>query len=172
MPFIKYIFSLNTAKFIIETAAIRKSRAGVKSKITVALNILNDKYEKGELIKELFVRQQETILKSIAKIEEKNEEIDLICDTCDIDTEDSDRIADIGKEQEYLFNVQSTLVEISSKLEEKEVKPNLDKTDTNMSTVDALAALLAKNQSDALKPKLHCATFSGKEQDRLEFKNF
>ena len=157
------------ASFDTTTHDLRKSRAGIKSKITAALNILKTKYEADELIKELFVRQQETILKSISKLEEKNEEIDQLCDTENIDIEDTDRSADIDKEQEFLFNVQCKLAEMDSTFEEK---PELNKSDASMSTVDALAAILAKNQSDALKPKLHCATFSGKGNDKLEFKNF
>ena len=150
---IRHLFTSNMASFTTKTHELRKSRAGIKSKITAALNILNAKYEKDELIKELFVRQQETILKSISKLEEKNEEIDQLCDTEDIDIENVDRSEDIDKEQEFLFNVQSKLAEMNSKLEEK---PDLNKSDASMSTVDALAAILAKNQSDALKPKLHC----------------
>ena len=111
---IRYLFTLNMASFDTTTHDLRKSRAGIKSKITAALNILKTKYEADELIKELFVRQQETILKSISKLEEKNEEIDQLCDTSDIDIEDTDRSADIDKEQEFLFNVQCKLAEMDS----------------------------------------------------------
>ena len=38
-----------------------------------------------------------------------------------------------------------------------------------MNAVDALAAILAKYQPVALDPKLHCATFSGKDNNELEF---
>ena len=51
----------------------------------------------------------------------------------------------------------------------KEDKAHNDSTGTN---ADVLAAVLAKFQGNAVKPKLQCTVFSGKENVKPEFKNF
>ena len=159
--------------FLDVTKSLRKSRGGYKSRVTLDLNILTTKHTKGDLTKEQFSRLQGTIVSILDKIEEKNEEIDIACDTLDIDMQDSERFADFSAEREYLFETQCKLAEIeSSFVGISEEKPDLNQSEFNASLIDTLTAAMAKNKSDALKPKLHCPTFSGKASDKLEFKNF
>ena len=161
------------ASFVDVTSTLRRSRAGFKSRVTADLNNLLTAHRKKELTKGTFARLQKTINIIIDKIEDKNAEIDLACDQQEIEMCDSERFADFGAERKYLFDIQNKLAEIEDSLVEvSEEKPDLNQSGFNESLIDTLTTAMSKNKSDALKPKLHCPTFSGKNSDRLEFKNF
>ena len=86
-----------------------KSRAGYKSRITIALNDLDQKLSESLLNKDLFEREQSKILRWLDKIEEINTQISEICDKEDIDINDDSRQSDMQSEQLYYSLVQSKL---------------------------------------------------------------
>ena len=94
-------------------------------------------------------------------------EIDNISDEKETYIEETDREQDTESEPLYMREIQSRITHIAANF--KEVKPHNDSTGTN---ADVLAAVLAKFQGNAVKPKLQCTTFSGKENDKPECKSF
>ena len=157
--------------FVEATRILRKCRAGLKSRVTIDLKNLIEKQAQGSLTKEQFFRLQGTIVHTLDKIQGKNDEIDSACDNNNIDIDDTERHADFSAERSYLSSIQCQLADIESSLVgTAELDPS--KSEFNSSMLDTLTAAMTKNKSDALKPKLHCPTFSGKASNKLEFKNF
>ena len=158
--------------FVEATRILRKSRAGLKSRVTIDLKNLKEKQTEGNLTKNQFFRLQGTIVHTLDQIQSKNDEIDSACDDNNIDIEDnSERLADFSAERNYLSRIQCQLADIEGSLVGTS-EPDLNQSEFNVSLIDTLTAAMAKNKSDALKPKLHCPTFSGKASNKLEFKNF
>ena len=146
-----------------------KSRAGYKSRITLAINDLNKKLADNVLNKDLFSREESKVLKWLDRIEEINTQIADICDKEDIDVNDTARQADMQTEQLFCSQTQSQLLSISSHLVSHPLPPSNPPPITSQ---DALVSAIAKLQSNPVKPKLQCSQFSGKDVDKLEFKNF
>ena len=146
-----------------------KSRAGYKSRITIALNDLDQKLSDSLLNKDLFEREQSKILRWLDKIEEINTQISEISDKEDIDINDDSRQSDMQSEQLYYSLVQSKLSTVASNFVSSQTPPSQPPP---VSDQDALVSAIAKLQSNPVKPKLQCSQLSGKDVDELEFKNF
>ena len=151
------------------TKGQNKSRAGYKSRITLAINDLSQKLSDNLLSKDLFEREQSKVLKWLDKIEEINTQISNICDEEDIDVADSSRQSDMQSEQTYCSEIQSQLSAMSSKFVNPQPIPSLPQS---IQSQEALVSAIAKLQANPVKPKLQCSQFSGKDADKLEFKNF
>ena len=152
-----------------QTKEQNKSRAGYKSRITFAIDDLDAKLSSKVLTEGLFEREQSKILKWLDKIEEINTQISDICDKGDIDIDNEARQADMRNEQVYCSQIQSRLSIISANFATPQIPVSLPQPASNQ---DALVSAIAKLQSNPVKPKLQCSQFSGKEADKLEFKNF
>lgn len=141
------------------TVASRRSRSAYKGKITFILNDLQKKFTEKTLTSTFLQKQEQVIDKYLEKINNMNEEIEAICNSNEIELDNTDRQNDLQEEGSYQIKVQEKLCNFVSK-----------KTKATVSTSDDTAQSRSFN---IRPPRLQCKTFSGTDlQDKFSFKNF
>ena len=144
-----------------EILRIQNSRRGYKSCITVALN----KLHRQDLDLILFKKQEDLINKWITKIDDLNNEIITKCALENIEV-------NLDEENEYLISINEELSNIENGIQIVGLNNSNNTSTVEDNNFKSLVGAIAGLQNNAITPKLTCNKFSGKTNNKFEYKNF
>ena len=142
-------------------STLLNSRRGYKGQVTRSINKL---VAEADLSSGLFNRTQSMIKDWLNKIDDINNKIQSKCADEGLDIGDA-----IDKESDYFMNIHERLDTIENAVNNNSNNNSILSQSNDM---NSLANAISSLQASSLVPKITCGKFSGKGNDRFEFKNF